>query len=90
MKHLITIDLNGSTYVTPDSIRTLETKCGHVFSFQEKIFLANLGTTQKLLEILVNSQTYVRVTKQFPAPGTRRSCRPGSGGPCSARSPGPV
>lgn len=65
MKHLITIDLNGSTYVTPDSIRTLETKCGHVFSFQEKIFLANLGTTQQLLEILVNSQTYVRVTKQF-------------------------
>ena len=65
MKHLITIDLNGSTYVTPDSIRTLETKCGHVFSFQEKIFLANLGTTQQLLEILVNSQTYIRVTKQF-------------------------
>ena len=65
MKHLITIDLQGSTYVTPDNIHTLETKCGHEFSFQEKIFLVNLGTTQQLLEILVNSQTYVRVTKQF-------------------------
>ena len=65
MKHLITIDLNGSPCVTSDSIRTLETKCGLEFSFQEKIFLANLGTTQQLLEILVNSQTYVRVTKQF-------------------------
>lgn len=65
MKHLITIDLQGSAYVTPDNIRTLETKCGHEFSFQEKIFLVNLGTTQQLLEILANSQTYVRVTKQL-------------------------
>lgn len=65
MKHLITIDLDGLTYVTPDNIRALETKCGHKFTFEEKIFLINVGTTQQFLEILADSQTYLRVTKQF-------------------------
>jgi hypothetical protein len=63
MKNLITLNVTQHGHVSASNISSLEKRCNHKLTLFEKIFLINLGSTQELLEVLMDCAISIKIAR---------------------------